>query len=136
MAIPFPSDQWIKALMQAINQSASYQEAAKNWEGDFCFVVEPGGTLTRPAILYMDLWHGKCREAYELAEGAALTSAFKLTASVAAWKKVINKQLDPIQGMMTNQLKLRGNMATIMKNVKAAKELVACCTQIATEFPL
>ena len=44
-------------------------------------------------------------------------------------------QLDPIQALMTNQLKLKGNMVMVMKNVKAAQEIVRACTRIDTEFP-
>jgi putative sterol carrier protein len=136
MPIFFPSDAWIKAFMADLNQSPSYLEAAKNWEGDFYFAIEPGGALQTRVTLYMDLWHGKCRDAFEVTEGLERTPAFRLTAPVAAWKKVILKKLDPIQGMMTNQLKLSGNMAVIMKNVKAAKELVESSTHIDTEFPI
>ena len=136
MGIPFPSDAWVKALMEVLNKSAEYEEAAKTWEGDFYFVVEPGGTLTRPVTLYMDLWHGKCREAFEVADASVKTPAFRLNAPIANWKKVLLKQLDPIQGMMTGQLKLKGNMVMIMKSVKAAKELVSCTTLVETEFPL
>ena len=48
----------------------------------------------------------------------------------------MTKQLDPIQAMMTGQLKLRGNMAVIMRYVRAAKELVESCTRIPTIFPI
>jgi hypothetical protein len=36
---------------------------------------------------------------------------------------------------MTNQLKLKGNMVMIMKNVKAAQEIVRACTRIDAAFP-
>ena len=135
MTILFPSDEWVKALMTEINQSAAYAEAARNWEGDFVFVVEPaGGQAAPPVRLYMDLWHGQCREASELADELARAPAFRLSAPVTAWKKVLLKQLDPIQGMMTGQLKVKGNMAILLKNIKAAKELVACCTLVPTRF--
>jgi putative sterol carrier protein len=134
MSIPFPSDAWVKALMAEINKSAGYAEAAKNWEGDFVFVVEPVDGQV-PVRLYMDLWHGQCREAAEIADEAAKAPAFRLSATAGAWKKVLQRQLDPIQGLMTGQLKLKGNMATMMKNIKAAKELVACCTLVPTLFP-
>jgi putative sterol carrier protein len=136
MAIWFPTDDWIKALAADLNNSASYEEAAKNWEGDFYFIIEPGGSLAKPVTLYMDLWHGKCRDAYALATENGHNPAFLITSPVANWKKVITKKMDPIQGMMTGQLKLKGNMAVIMKNVKAAKELVESCTHIETEFPI
>ncbi len=135
MAIKFPSDEWIKALKDELNRSASYADAAKNWEGDFYFIVDPGGALEKSATLYMDLWHGQCRDAFEVTDPAAKTPAFRMNAPLATWRKVLTKQLDPIQGLVTGQLKLKGNMAMVMKNVKAAKELVENCTHLDTEFP-
>ena len=57
-----------------------------------------------------------------------------IRAPAAVWKKVVLKQLDPMQGMITNQLKLKGNMVVMMKNVKAAKILVECATLVDTSF--
>ncbi len=135
MSIPFPSDAWVKALMVEINKSADYGEAAKNWEGDFVFVVEQTDGQPQPIWLYMDLWHGQCREAVQLADDNAKTPQFRLSAPLKTWKKVLLKQLDPLQGIMTGQLKLKGNMAVVLKNVKAAKVLVECCTLVPTTFP-
>ena len=114
MSIPFPTDEWIKAMMVDLNASKAYEDSAKTWEGDFLFVVQPGGNLTEEVKLYMDLWHGKCRDAYAVNNGADLKTAFVLSAPVSNWKKVMTKQLDPIQAMMTGQLRLKGNMAMIM----------------------
>ena len=65
-----------------------------------------------------------------------MNPAFLLSGPVTVWKKVMTKQLDPMQAMMTGQLKLTGNMAMVMKNVRAAKELVDSCTRIPTKFPV
>ena len=136
MAFQFPSDAWVKALMEDLNRSEAYAEAAKTWEGDFYFIVDPGGALDKTVILYMDLWHGKCRDAYEVTDESAKTPVFRMSGPVATWKKVLTKKLDPIQGLVTGQLKLKGNMAMVMKSVKAAKELVESCTRVETEFPI
>jgi len=133
--IKFPSDEWIKALCQELNNSEAYAQAAKKWEGDFYFIVEPEGSLTEPMYLYMDLWHGKCREAFATTDDSVKSPAFRMWAPVSIWRKVVEKKLDPIQGLMTRKLKLKGNMAMIMRNVKAAQELVNCCTKIPTQFP-
>jgi putative sterol carrier protein len=37
---------------------------------------------------------------------------------------------------MTGKLKLAGNMSMVMKNVRAAKELVESCTRIETDYPV
>ncbi len=70
MGLPFPSDAWVKAMMADLNASAAYKQAAEKWEGDFFFIIEPGGSLEEPVILYMDLYHGQCREAFAVTDNA------------------------------------------------------------------
>jgi putative sterol carrier protein len=48
---------------------------------------------------------------------------------------VIEKKLDPLQGLLTRQFKLQGDMVKIMRAVKAAQELVNCTTLVPAEFP-
>jgi hypothetical protein len=45
MAVPFHTGQWIRAFMEEINQSAASLVAAKNWEGDSFFIVDPGARV-------------------------------------------------------------------------------------------
>jgi len=116
-----------------LSRSQAYAEAAATWEGDFYFIADIPGA-EKPALLYMDLWHGKCREAFEVTDESVKTPVFRMSANPATWKKVLTKKLDPIQGLMTGQLKLKGNMAMVMKSVKAAKELVEASTRVETEF--
>ena len=131
----FPSDEWIKALMKTVNESESYRESAKNWEGDFYFVVNEGPGVPKDVYLYMDLWHGECREAYEAKDPDDKTPEFVIRAPVSAWRKVIEKKLDPIRALMTRQLKLTGTMTKIMKQPKTATDLVNCCTLVETTWP-
>ena len=134
MSIPFASDEWVKALMVKINESEAYRSAAETWEGDFYFIVEPTGDSTDAIIMYMDLWHGKCRDAFIAESESVRTPEFRINAPIGAWQQVVTKKLDPIQALMTRRLKLQGNMMKIMRAVKAAQELVNCCTQVPTLF--
>jgi len=131
----FPSDEWIKALMAEVNKSDGYREAAKTWEGDFYFVINAGPGVPDDVYLYMDLWHGECREAYEVADASEKSPEFVIRAPLPAWRKVIEAQVDPIRALMTRQLKLKGTMTKIMKHPKAATELVNCCTLVETTWP-
>ena len=135
MTFLFGSDEWIKQYMQEINKSESYEKSALNWEGDFYFIVAPDKMYDDKAIYYLDLWHGKCRHACLVEDESQFSPAFRMETSDANWKAIIDKKLDPIQGMMTRKIKLRGNMAKIMRYVKAAQELVKCATLEPTEFP-
>jgi putative sterol carrier protein len=131
----FPSDAWIKALKEQINQSETYRDAARNWEGDFYFVINAGPGVPEDVYLYMDLWHGECREAFEAADPDAKSPEFVIRAPLVAWRKVIEKQVDPIRALMTRQLRLQGTMTKIMKQPRAATELVNCCTYVDTTWP-
>ncbi len=135
MAYLFPSDEWIKAFQDVVNGSESYKKAAAKWEGDFYFVAEAGPGLPEAVLLYVDLWHGEARSAGKVASEDEKSPEFVIRAPVNTWRRVIEKKLDPIQGMITGQLKLKGTMSKIMRFPKAAAELVSCATKVPTEFP-
>lgn len=135
MGIMFATDEWGKALMAAVNSSEAYAKAASNWEGDFYFVTTAGGGMPKDTYLYLDLWHGKARDAYLVEDPASKPVAFELRASLDTWRKVLEKKIDPIRGIVGGQLKLKGNMMAVLKAPKAATELVACAMKVDTEWP-
>ena len=128
MSYKFPSPEWVAAFETEINKSDAYANAAKTWEGDITLVIEDG------AGIYLDLWHGKCRLAAYMADPTTKQPEFTITADMEKWKKVLAGKLDPVQGMVTRQIKLDGNLVKIMKNVKAAQELVRCATKVDTVY--
>jgi putative sterol carrier protein len=135
MGILFATDEWIKALKDELNNSPGYKEAAKKWEGDFYFVVTADEQTPQHIYLYMDLWHGECRDAFKADNPAAKSPEFKLQAPMKVWRGVMEKKIDPITGIMKKQLKLDGPMMKVMKAPKAATELVAACTRLDTQWP-
>jgi len=132
----FGSAEWLEAFHEAVNSSTAYAEAAKTWEGDFYFVLEPEGSMKETVYYYIDLWHGKSRKAFMVEEASDEKPEFVISAPIRIWKRVIEKKLDPIQGLVTRQLKLKGNLGKVLRAVKAAKELVNCCAQVPSEFPV
>lgn len=134
--IPFATDAWIKRLGEECNNSAAYQDAAKNWEGDLYLVVEPEGSLEETVYMYIDLYHGHCRQAFVPEDYSALSPEFRISGRVSAWKELAEKKIDPMKALLTRKLSLQGNMAKAMKNIRAANELVNCTTRFKTRFPL
>ena len=131
----FGSAEWLEAFHEAVNSSTAYAEAAKTWEGDFYFVLEPEGSMKETVYYYIDLWHGKSRKAFMVEEASDEKPEFVISAPIRIWKRVIEKKLNPIQGLVTRQLKLKGNLGKVLRAVKAAKELVNCCGEVPTQFP-
>jgi putative sterol carrier protein len=85
--------------------------------------------------VWIDLWHGKCRGAkFGVAQEEGEKARFIIRAPYSRWKEVIRKELDPIKGMMQGKLKLKGDLPTIVRYVKAANELVNIAGSVETKF--
>jgi putative sterol carrier protein len=83
---------------------------------------------------WLDLWHGECRDGRLVRPEDGERARFVIRAPYSRWKEVIRGELDPVKGMMQGKLKLRGDLPTIVKYVRAANELVTVAQTVPTEF--
>lgn len=136
MAYPFPSEAWLLALKDILNNDPKYAQTARKWEGDMMVLIEPGGPITEPMYLYTDLWHGECRQAYQVPADkvSEIKPAYILSASYDNLKRVLTGELDPMQAMITRRLKVQGSMAYMMRNVPTVLEFVRCAKQVDADF--
>ena len=132
----FPSDEWLTIYRDRINASPEYREAAATWEGAVGFVFEAERDRGVPEDLWLvlDLWHGECREAKMVEPGEGERAPYLIRAPYFRWKEVVRGELDPVKGMMQGKLRLQGDLATIVRYVRAANELVHLTMQVPTEF--
>ncbi len=132
----FPSDEWLATFRELVNGSDEYREAAKTWEGDIAFVLEaePDRGVPDDLVARLDLWHGECRDARMITESEADETPYGIRAPYSRWREVLGGELDPVKGMVQGKLKLRGDLAEIIRHVRAAKELVHLTTLVPTEF--
>lgn len=126
----FPTAEWVQALKTKLNSDEHYAQIARNWEGDIRFIVDPGGPLTETVIFYLDLWHGKCRDACMEAEPSDRKAAFILRASYDQFLRVLLGELDPMQAMLTRKLSVSGSMAVMMRNIPTVLDFVRCCREV------
>ena len=132
----FPSDEWIRTYGERINASPEYQEAAATWEGAVAFVfeAEPDRGVPEDLCAYLDLWHGECRGARMVDPEEGGRAPYVIRAPYSRWKEVLRGDLDPVKAMMQGKLKVRGDLPTIVRHVRAANELVHLTMQVPTEF--
>ena len=114
-----------------------YKESAKKWEGDITLVIKTDSVdeLEGDIYLYMDLWHGDCRDMRLVTKEEGESAKFIITASYDRWKQVAKGELEPVKGMMQGKLKLKGNLPYIVRYVQAGKELITCTSKIPAQFP-
>jgi putative sterol carrier protein len=119
MAI-FPSEAWVNDLKVKLNTDEKYAQIARNWEGDMVVEIEKGGNLNDTIIYYLDLWHGKCREAYEV--------------PYENYVRLLKGEIEPMQGLLTRKISVQGNMAILMRNVPTVLDFVRCAREITYEY--
>ena len=153
MAIPFPSEEWIAEYKIKINSNPNYKESGANWEhGTIALILQLDDEnaiqkARQDPILskqlkadetavgvWLDLYHGVCKEAKRVSVDEANKAKFVISGGYARWKAVLKKELDPVKGMMQGKLKLKGDLPTIVRFVKAAQDLVDSATMIDTKF--
>jgi putative sterol carrier protein len=130
----FPSAEWLAAFEHKLNTDENYAQVGKNWEGDMYFIIEPEGNLKEQMVMYLDLWHGKCRGSKIVADITAHSPAFTLKAGYTNFAKVLKGELDPMQALLTRKLDVKGNMAVMMRNVPTVLGFVRCAKEITAEI--
>jgi putative sterol carrier protein len=128
----FPTPEWTQAFMDKLNTDQKYAEVARDWEGDLCFLVEPGGPVKEQIVIYLDLWHGKCRRALYQNDLGELQPAFLLKAPYPEFKKVLSGTLSPMQALLTRRLHVTGSMTLLMRNVPTILDFVRCAQEVTT----
>ncbi len=152
MAYLFPSDEWIASFKEKINSNPNYRQSGAKWEhGTIALVMEldpqtiselknnPAGggqfEQTETGVgIWLDLYRGECREAKRANLEDAQKAKFIIRSNYPNWKTVLRKQLDPVKGMMQGKLKLKGDLPTIVRFVKAAQDLVDSATMVDTKL--
>jgi putative sterol carrier protein len=130
----FPSAEWAALLKEAVNANAEYAESAKAWEGDVLLRVVSSDASTAAEGIYLDLAHGACRSASFVPDSRETTSEFVFEASRPVWARLFRQELDPVKAILSNEVRLRGNLAKAMRFTRASSLLVATAATIPTEF--
>ena len=133
MAI-FPTEEWLNAFMEKLNSDENYARIASRWEGDMIFSIEPSGNLNKQLTYYLDLWHGKCRDAYIVDNPLETRAMLKLNAPYDNYVRLLKGEIEPMQALLTRKINLKGNMAVLMRNVPTVLDFVRCAREVTDGF--
>jgi Putative sterol carrier protein len=133
----FFSPEWIGMWEKLLQGDSKYKEVAKDWEGSVVLHLQakPEFGVDRDIYVHMDLWHGDCRAIRVVPTEAGKKGNFVISGTIERWVLVGKKQLDPVKGMMQGKLKLKGDLPTIVRAVKAALRLVETAGEVGGKFP-
>jgi len=134
--ILFPSQTWVEEYCRRLSASPDYNKAGKGWKDPIMFTIsDPEDLSVRPEFNSFTLYlkDGKCEKCEVIREENG-NAPFVLTATYANWKKIIDGKINPTQAMLTGQLKVKGNMALILRYASAAIAMVKVAQSIPTRY--
>jgi putative sterol carrier protein len=141
MAITLPSDgqAWIDEWKAKLNESERYSEAGEGWgtdfNGSFLFDIQPDDAYDGdPLKFYIDLEDGTCHEAIQIDDEDAYDWGFAYRGPYSNWKGLINGEIGAIDGMMSGQFDLDGDMQIVLQYSDAATVMTENAAEIDTEF--
>ena len=129
--------EWAALYEKTIQNDEAYRDAAKTWEGTVVLHVEaaPEFGLEFDLFVFMDLWHGECRSIRIVPTDAGEAGDFVISGSLERWTQVAKKELDSTKGMMQGKLKLKGDLPTIVRAVRASQRLTDLSADVGGFFP-
>jgi len=129
--------EWAALYEKTIQSDEPYRDADKTWEGTVVLHVEkaPEWGLDIDIYVFMDLWHGECRSIRIVTTEAGEAGDFVITGSLERWEQVAKKELDSTKGMMQGKLKLKGDLPTIVRAVRASQRLTDLSADVGGFFP-
>jgi len=133
--LKFPTEEWMARFVDELNKNEIYKEAAKDWEGDMILVVNAGPGVEKDVAVYMDLWHGQCRNWSMLPDRNAKKAEFVIEGQFKNWIKVISGEMDPVRALLGRKLKITGNMMKILRYASASTEFAKNARRVPTEMP-
>ncbi|MFZ8803496.1 MAG: SCP2 sterol-binding domain-containing protein [Candidatus Calescibacterium sp.] len=136
MKLKFPSPEWVAKYREELN-AGPWKESGKGWTyGPISFVVKKDEKLgiNEDIYLWLDIDKGFCKEAKIVSKEEGEKAPFVIYGDYARWKQIINGELEPIKALAQGKLQLKGNLATIVKFVKAAEDMVKTAQKVPTEF--
>lgn len=130
----FPSQEWADAVRGAVNANSEYAEAATAWEGDILLSVRPDPKAPAGGGVRLDLFHGECRSATFVPDPSSVACEFTFEAARADWARMVKRELDPVKAILDGTIRIRGNLAKLMRYTKASKALVESVASVPAEM--
>jgi len=158
----FPSQDWFAVYKRRINEDEEYAEQGSDWgvefNGDFIFemrdmpidemdtdampdglrqeldqyVSEENGTYVGHS--FVGLEGGKCTDARLVESPDEVDVGFVLSADNDTWKDLMRGDVGVVDGMMSGQFEIEGDMQKVMQYSQAAVTLTDIAAGIDAEF--
>jgi hypothetical protein len=134
----YPSQEWCAAWKVAINEDQAIAKTGHKWgagfNGNWLFIITPGGGLTETAYVFLEAAAGKCLDARMLDDPSKKDPGFVVTGTYADFKSVVKGEKDFLALVVKGTFKLQGDMGKIMRFARFIRAVANSISSFESEF--
>ena len=126
MAVKFGTIDFYKAMADELNGDPEWAEKGKNITYTMMYNFEA------PIVgsFYIEFDQGKVVEVRDAEKADAETANFVISGSSDVWRGIFDKKINPTVAMTRGQLRVRGKMSTLLKNMSAFQYVLVAMTRV------
>lgn len=132
------TDEWAVAWRDELNRSERYKKVGRTWEWPLVLLMEadPDWGIDQDRAVYVDLYHGECREARVATADDIKQVSYVVKADPKTWRDLRDGNIEAIGAILRGRMVLqKGSMLVMARYVGAANELTHAVSRINTVFP-
>ncbi|WP_324756331.1 SCP2 sterol-binding domain-containing protein [Haloarcula montana] len=132
VTLPGDADEWATQWRDRLNDRTEFRTAAEEFVATFEFEIQADDTYEGDSVtIVVDVDDGTCTGAAISADG---DYDFALRGPYAAWKALLQGELDVSESVMSGTFDVEGNTMTLLRRQDAIAEMVAAAQGIDTGF--
>ena len=134
--LPFGTQAWLDRFQQELNAWPEYRAAAKHWNDDACYVIDPDPDVgfEEPVGYYMRWVKGEVVEARAVSSPDDVRAVFRLRGAYSDWAEVHRSRLDGAVALLVGKFKFEGPFAKAAANVVGETMMLKKACELATGF--
>jgi hypothetical protein len=139
LAVIFPSEPWVKAVVEAANRHPDLPRALAGLGGDLAAVVErEGPRFPRSVAVWGRQAGGRIAEWRVLDDEddvLELDPAYVVRAPFGTWRQILDGRVDPVKAALSGRVRVKGDLDGLVRRATYRYILDEAIRSVPTEFP-
>jgi putative sterol carrier protein len=130
----FATEEWVKEVIEKINNNERFRKKAEDWEGDFLLTIKADHNIEKDLYVWLDISNGYVVDGGTINSPEDVQTDYTFEGSYENWKDLIEGKIELIKSTMAGKFRVMGDIAKIINSYSMIKRLLKVIQLVETEF--